>query len=109
MTPLYDVMSAQPYFDTGQITRNKVKLALSVGKRGHYTVNTIVPRHFIETAEESGMPARTVQALMEELLVQTPDAIDIVLKNLPPNFPEEIASSISEGMKHRLGQIRHSV
>lgn len=109
MTPLYDVMSAQPYFDTGQITRNKVKLALSVGKRGHYTVNTIVPRHFIETAEESGMPARTVQALLEELLVQTPDAIDIVLKNLPPNFPEEIASSISEGMKHRLGQIRHSV
>lgn len=109
MTPLYDVMSAQPYFDTGQIARNKVKLALSVGKRGHYTVNTIVPRHFIETAEESGMPARTVQALLEELLVQTPDAIDIVLKNLPPNFPEEIASSISEGMKHRLGQIRHSV
>lgn len=109
MTPLYDVMSAQPYFDTGQITRNKVKLALSVGKRGHYTVNTIVPRHFIETAEESGMPARTVQALLEELLVQTPEAIDIVLKNLPPNFPEEIASSISEGMKHRLGQIRHSV
>ena len=109
MAPLYDVMSAQPYFATGQITRNKVKLALSVSKRRHYTINTIVPRHFIETAEDSGMPARNVQTLLEELLVQTPDAIDSVLKNLPPDFPEEMAGSISEGMMHRLGKIRHSI
>jgi serine/threonine-protein kinase HipA len=109
MTPLYNVMSAQPYFDTGQITWNKVKLALSVGKRRHCTINTIVPRHFIETVEDSGMPARNVQTLLEELLVKTPDAIDIVLKNLPPDFPEEIAGSISEGMMHRLGKIRHSI
>ena len=105
MPPLYDVMSVQPTFAAGQITRNKMKLALALSKERHYGIDTITPRHFIKTAEASGMPAGVVQGLLEELFARTSGAIASVLKNLPPNFPEEIAESISEGMMHRLSEI----
>jgi len=49
MTPLYDVLTAQPSLDARQIPRKKFKLAMSVGKNRHYSVNEIVPRHFMQT------------------------------------------------------------
>ena len=36
MTPLYDVLTAQPSLDDGQIPRKKFKLAMSVGTNRHY-------------------------------------------------------------------------
>src|SRR5262249_45392510 len=41
LAPLYDVMSAQPARDAGQLQRNKMKLALAVGERQHYVVEDI--------------------------------------------------------------------
>ncbi|MGH7824236.1 MAG: HipA domain-containing protein [Candidatus Binatia bacterium] len=46
LTPLYDVMSVQPALDGSQLRRNKMKLALE-----------IMPRHFLQTAAKSGIPA----------------------------------------------------
>jgi serine/threonine-protein kinase HipA len=56
MTPLYDVMSAQPNVDAGQIRQNKMKLALAVGKNRYYAINSIAPGHFIQTGEAAGRP-----------------------------------------------------
>jgi serine/threonine-protein kinase HipA len=39
MTPAYDVLTAQPSLDAGQIPRKKFKLAMSVGKNRHYDVH----------------------------------------------------------------------
>ena len=50
LTPLYDVMSAQPIYDAKTLRRNQYKLAMSVGSNRHYTVQRILPRHFEQTA-----------------------------------------------------------
>src|SRR5215831_15311440 len=52
LTPLYDIISTQPTFDARQIRKNQMKLAMSVGTRSHYVVDTIAPRHFLQTAEQ---------------------------------------------------------
>ena len=68
LTPLYDVMSVQPAFDAGQLRRNQMKFALSVGDNRHYVVYEIMPRHFVQTAAKSGVPASLVQSIFDELL-----------------------------------------
>ncbi len=105
MTPLYDVMSAQPAVDAGQIRHNKMKLALAVGTNNHYVVDTIFPRHFIETGEAAGIPAATTQNILSEVLAQTPAALEATRQELPASFPAAILDSISNGMLHRLGRL----
>lgn len=105
MTPLYDVMSAQPAVDAGQIRHNKMKLALAVGDNPHYVVDTILPRHFIQTGEASGIPAPTTQDILLELQERVPAALEAVRHELPADFPDAIVNSIFNGMLHRLRRV----
>jgi len=102
MTPLYDVLSAQPSFDAGHIRKNKVKLAMAIGNNRHYVVDTILPRHFIETAEKGDLSQNIIQKILRDLLSVAQNAITTVLEELPSNFPEEIATSITKGFLQRL-------
>lgn len=106
MTPLYDVMSAQPAVDAGQIRHNRMKLALAVGANNHYAVNTIMPRHFIQTGEAAGMPGAVIQEIMAELLAQAPAALEQVRQELPDGFPERVLTSIGNGFLHRADLLR---
>jgi serine/threonine-protein kinase HipA len=105
MTPLYDVMSAQPAVDAGQIRHNKMKLALAVGRSNHYVVDTIMPRHFIETGKAADIPAHMIQDTMSELLTQAPTALERTRQELPASFPEAIFDSIRNGILHRLERL----
>jgi serine/threonine-protein kinase HipA len=100
LAPLYDVLSAQPSLDAGQIQRNRMKLAMAVGKTRHYVVHTIAARHFLETAKEGGLSvdARTI---LDEVADTAPKAIATVRAALPPHFPEKIAASIADGAMRR--------
>lgn len=109
MTPLYDVISAQPAVDAGQLRENGFKLALAVGDKRHYAVNTILPRRFTQTAVREGIPARTVDEICGELAEGAEPAIDSVLGSLPPRFPAELAASVIEGMRARLRPIEHAL
>jgi serine/threonine-protein kinase HipA len=102
LTALYDVMSAQPNVDAGQIRHNRMKLAMAVGDKRHYVIDSIMPRHFLQTAEKCGVPAPLVQGILDEIGNAAERAIDAALKDLPAGFPEAIASSIVEGMRRRL-------
>jgi serine/threonine-protein kinase HipA len=102
LTPLYDVMSAQPNVDAGKIRHNKMKLAVAVGAKRHYVIDTIMPRHFLQTAELAGMPAAAVHKLFDELYDQTPKAIEKVLNGLPKTFPKDLTNSIVKGLRSRL-------
>lgn len=102
MTPLYDVISAQPSADAGQIRQNQVKLAMAIGKSRHYRVNTVLPRHFVETAALSGMGAPTVESVFADLRARAPGALAHVLESLPPDFPTNIVNSIANGVRERL-------
>ena len=43
MTPLYDVLTAQPSLAAHQIQQKKFRLAMSVGKNRHYEIHDILP------------------------------------------------------------------
>jgi serine/threonine-protein kinase HipA len=108
LTPIYDVMSVQPALDASQLRRNKMKFALAVGNSRHYAVHEILPRHFLQTGAQSGIPAPVVQDLLDELLSAEQAAVSIVMEDLPTGFPEELAQSIVGGLRSRMRLIERA-
>ncbi len=102
LTPLYDIMSAQPYLDRKQLTHNKMKLAMAVGKNRHYIVKNIQKRHFIETGKICGLSETAMETTFNEIKKAMPNAINQVMQNLPQDFPLSLAESIIAGMKKRI-------
>jgi serine/threonine-protein kinase HipA len=102
MTPLYDVLTAQPSLDANQIRRNKFKLAMSVGKSRHYPIAEIMPRHFMQTAGDSGVANSLVQAILDDLAARALKTIDAVIETLPAGFPGAVADSVRRGVSQRL-------
>lgn len=102
LTPLYDVLSAQPSLDAKQIRSKAFKLAMSVGKSRHYTMNEILPRHFIQTAEISGVGTALVHSIFNDLSERFEIAFAEVLKALPKGFPTKLTDSIRTAAVHRL-------
>lgn len=109
LTPLYDVMSAQPAVDGGQLRKNRFKLALAVGDRRHYVIDTIMPRHFVQTAAKNGIASAVVEEICAELLRRAGPAIDETLGALPGDFPAALAESITGGMRKRLKMLERVV
>jgi len=102
MTPLYDVISAQPSVDSKQILWKQFRLAMAFGTKPHYQIRQIAPRHFFETTAKAGLGRQLVESIIQELLDISSAAVDSVLEKLPKTFPERVASSIAAGMKRRL-------
>ena len=105
LTPLYDVMSIQPNLDARQIGRNQAKLAMSVGERRHYTLDTILPRHFAQTARAAKLPPEMVERLVSEVAAAVPAAIEGSVAAMPEGFPERIRDSVVAGVRERLRRI----
>ncbi|WOH80115.1 type II toxin-antitoxin system HipA family toxin [Bradyrhizobium sp. BEA-2-5] len=102
LTPLYDVLSAQPSLDAKQIQPKSFKLAMSVGKSRHYTVNEILPRHFVQTAEMSGIGIPVVRSIFDDLTATFEANYEKVAKALPKGFPKNITESIRTAALHRI-------
>ena len=101
LTPLYDVLSAYPVLGrrAGQLSARKVKLAMAVeGTNRHYLWSGILRRHWNEMARRCGF-GRTAEPLIEDLLGQTPAALDAVGNRLPKGFPGAVAEAIIEGVR----------
>jgi len=107
LAPLYDVMSAQPNVDAGQMPRNRMKLAMAVGARRHYRISEIAPRHFVQTAKLCGLPPAEAVEMLSEVRDSAAAAIDRVLSDLPAGFPDDLARSIVDGMRGRLRLFEH--
>ncbi len=105
LAPFYDVMSTQPAVDAGQIGRNRMKLAMAVGRSRHYGVFTIAPRHFQEMEKLCGVAQGMAETIFGELCDTMPKAIQKVLGRLPQGFPEQLARSIAGGVEARLREI----
>ena len=102
LTPLYDVLSLQPSYAAGQVKRNRMKLAMSVGTSRHYVLHTIQPRHFIQSAEQAGVSGRVAEEAMNELRERLPAAMEQVAAKLPADFPRQLRRSIFSGIDERL-------
>jgi serine/threonine-protein kinase HipA len=105
MTPLYDVISAQPSADAKQIRHNQFRLAMAVGDNRHYIMKTIAARHFVQTANRAGIGEGVVISIFDELRGTAERAIDREGAKLPKGYPMEVAESIISGMKRRLRSI----
>lgn len=102
LTPIYDVLSAQPCADAGQIRKNQMKLAMAVGDNRHYSLHTIALRHFIQTAKSVGIAEDFVREIGEDLQKKIPQALEKTFDNLPEKFPLDLANSIRDGVKSRI-------
>lgn len=102
MAPLYDVISAQPSVDAGQIRRNQMKLAMALGNSRHYVVTSIAPRHFLQTAAKAGIGSSVLHAIFDDLHRSARTAVDRVVQSLPPGFPQGVTASIVGGFESRL-------
>lgn len=101
LTPLYDVLTAQPSLDTDQIQQKKFKLAMSVGKNRHYPVDNIMPRHFMQTADLAGVGAPLMRMIFEDLTTRVEKQTDAVIDALPPGFPDQLVMSVRAAVKSR--------
>ena len=105
LTPLYDVLSAYPVLGIGtsKISPHKAKLAMAVRTRNaHWKLKDILRRHWLELGSRHGIitaDGRPAQAVIDDLLAQTPEALAQVRAQLPPGFPAEVADSILAGVQ----------
>jgi serine/threonine-protein kinase HipA len=106
MTPLYDVISAQPSVEAGQIRQNGFRLAMAVGDNRH--VNTIAPRHFLQSVQHAGVGEEIVHSIFAELRERGQEAIARTLDRLPARFPKEVSGSIRAGFLRRLELIERT-
>ena len=106
LTPLYDVLTAEPSFHAGQVQRKQMKLAMSVGNSNHYRISEMTGRHFIQTGEAAGLPKSLVREAIEEIVDVAPKAIKVIEDELPAGFPASIHVAVREGLLVRLDYLR---
>lgn len=103
LTPLYDIMSVQPYFDLGQIRQKEMRMAMALkGKNKHYEIHEIMPRHFMETGNINGISEGIIENMFNYLLVEVPKALEKTTNDLYKYVPETMINSITNGVKERL-------
>ena len=102
LTPIYDVLTAQPSLDDRQIERKQMKLAMSVGDSRHYRIDEVKGRHFIQTAERAGLPRSLASEVLAEVVKAVDTAIHTIETQLPSGFPEEIHASVKKALRSRL-------
>ena len=105
LTPLYDVLTAQPSLDAGQIERRQFRLAMSVGASRHYRMEEIVGRHFVQSGEAAGLPRTLIREALEMMADRAGEAVDRVEQSLPGDFPMQIHRSVKAGLEERLKRL----
>lgn len=109
LAPLYDIISAAPAHIRKAFRHKDLQMAMSVGRRGHYRLDQIAPRHFEETAARAQVPLHVRHRAMTELAEQAPAAFDRVLANLPATCPIALATEILDYARPRLALLQDYV
>ncbi len=99
MTPLYDVLSAQKAVDDGQIRQNRMRLAMAID--GHYRINDVVPRHFLQAAKAAGFGVVLADEVLAGIASEIEPALERTLADLPDRFPMPLAEAIAAGVRRR--------
>lgn len=105
LTPLYDVLTAQPSFDARQIDQRQFRLAMSVGRSRHYRMHEILGRHFVQSGEAAGLPKTLVRSAMGSMADLAEAALRRVERDLPAEFPEAIHNSVKKAVLERVGKM----
>lgn len=107
LTPLYDVLSAWPVIGrrSGQWPQQTLRMAMAWhGAKGRYTKPLeITSRRMLLTARRLGLA--DAQAILDELIAQTPAVVNAVRAQVPSGFPEGIADSVLTGLEASATQL----
>lgn len=106
LTPLYDVLTAQPSLDDRQIEKKQMRLAMSAGDGRHYVLDRIKGRHFLQTAKRAGLPRTLASDALHEVGEQAETALESMEALLPSGFPVALHASVCRGLRARLAQIQ---
>lgn len=107
LTPLYDVLSAFPIFQSRGIETKKAKMAMALqGKNKQYHFSMIQPRHFISTATQVGFSPKMATQLMLDMTEKTDAVITAILPQLSEDFPEHISKAIFAGLLKQADKIK---
>lgn len=102
MTPLYDILTAQPALNARQIERKQMKMAMSVGNSRHYRFDQIHGRHFVQTAMRAGLSKKRATAIVADIEAKAPVALEMAAKTLPKGFPMAVVDIVSDAVNDRL-------
>lgn len=108
LTPLYDVLSAWPIIGNGknQLAWRNAKLAMAVSsKNRHYALATIMRRHFNATAAKCGW-GENAEDIISELLDRVESAIAAVTRQMPVDFPQDVAEAIIAGVRKQVQRLQ---
>lgn len=100
-TPLYDVLSAHPILGCGanKIAPQSAKLAMAVrGSENYYLLQQIQRRHWSRHAQLVGLGAPAAEVLIEDVIGRTRHVVESVYRQLPPEFPKDLADAILGGV-----------
>lgn len=109
LTPLYDVLSVQPIVDAHQMRLSRFRMAMAVGDRRHYRVDSILPRHFCQTGVNAGLSPVVVRRLFSELVAEGPEAMRVTRDALPKGLPRPLVDSIFGGFVSRLALLEREL
>jgi serine/threonine-protein kinase HipA len=102
MTPLYDILSAEPALASGQIRRQQMQLAMAVrGGKRYYRIDQIHPRHFREAGPKYGLGDALVERAFERIAARGAHVFDQVADQLPGDFPKHVLEPILAAGKRR--------
>ena len=99
MTPIYDVLSAQPAFDEKQIPNNRYKVAMAVGDNRKYRIQEISGRHFMQTGKQAGLSEKLMRDTFSEVLDRHAEALERAAERMPPDFHGPIHESVSRAVR----------
>lgn len=102
MTPLYDILTAQPVLNVRQIEYKQMKLAMAVGNSRYHRFDQVYGRHFVQTAARSGVSKPRATALIEEIADRADAALDATEKALPMSFRAGVADAVRGAVKERV-------
>ncbi len=105
MTPLYDIVSLQPNYSAKQLRWNEFRLAMAVGDKRNYAVESILPIHFLEDAKAAGMAQDQLRNLFVSLGEIAENALERAVEAMPDGFPQQFAEHIGDAMRKRSGKL----
>ena len=82
-----------------------MRLAMSVGDNHHYRIDTIQPRHFIQSETSANLSVGTALDALLQIADDLPGAIETADAAMPTDFPRELRESIAAGALRRCQSI----
>ncbi len=101
MTPLYDVLSAQPSLDARQIERKQMRMAMSFGDTGHYRFDEIHARHIMQTASSAGLSQTLITTVIDEIVASVHKATESVTRDFAKILPSQLLDSVASALSKR--------